>query len=51
MDDPRVLVQMRVRQSSLTKIDSIAQQLDWTRSAVLRTLLALGLRAWDRGER
>lgn len=51
MDDPRVLVQMRVRQSSLSKIDAIAEQLDWTRSAMMRTLLALGQRAWDRGER
>lgn len=50
-DDPRVLIPVRLRASSVARVDKIAAERDWSRSAALRTLLALGLRAWDRGER
>jgi hypothetical protein len=49
--DPRVNVNVRLRASSIHRIDRIATDRDWDRSDALRTLLALGLRAWDRGER
>lgn len=50
-DDPREIVNVRLRSSSVARIDAIAHKMDWTRSQVMRTLFALGLRAWDRGER
>jgi hypothetical protein len=40
-----------MRTSSVARVDAIAAEHDWTRSTALRTLLALGLRAWDKGER
>lgn len=51
MTDPRVYVPVRLRSSSLQKVDAIAAERDWDRSTTLRTLLALGLKAWERGER
>lgn len=44
-------MQLRIRPDSLARIDAIAADRDWSRSTALRTLLALGLRAWDKGER
>lgn len=38
---------MRLRAESLERVDKIAADHDWTRSTALRTLLALGLDAWD----
>lgn len=50
-DDPRINVNLRLRSSSARRVDSIAAEHDWTRAQTLRSLLALGLRAWDRGDR
>lgn len=50
-DDPRELVNVRLRHTSVEKIDREASKLDWTRSQMLRVLFALGMRAWERGER
>ena len=50
-EDPRQPVQVRLRQSSLTEVDAIAAEHDWDRSTALRTLLALGLKAWKEGKR
>lgn len=50
-EDPREIVNVRLRHSSIEQIDKIAAQMDWTRSQVLRQLFALGMRAWERGER
>lgn len=49
--DPREPVNLRLRRSNLMRVDAIARQWGWTRATALRTLLALGQRAWDRGER
>jgi hypothetical protein len=49
--DPRVAVNLRLRRSSRDRVDTIAELHDWDRATALRTLLVLGLRAWDRGER
>lgn len=49
--DPRANTNMRLRASALARVDSIAAAQDWNRAQALRTLLLLGLRAWDRGER
>jgi hypothetical protein len=51
MTDPRVNVNLRLRQSSLVAVDEIAKERDWTRAQALRSLLVLGLRAWTKGER
>lgn len=48
--DPRVPVNLRLRRSSRDRVDAIAGQRGWDRATALRTLLAMGLRAWDRGE-
>ena len=50
-DEPRVLVQVRLQAKNVKEIDGIAEDQDWTRSQVLRTLFSLGLKAWKRGER
>jgi hypothetical protein len=49
--DPRVNTNVRLRLSSMHRVDEIAAERDWNRAQVLRSLLLLGLRAWDRGER
>jgi hypothetical protein len=49
--DPRVPVNVRLRRSSRDRVDAIAHEWGWDRATALRTLFALGLRAWDRGER
>ncbi len=50
-DDPRILIPVRLRQSSVDQVDRIARENDWNRSQALRTLLALGLKAWKDGKR
>lgn len=50
-DDPRITVQVRFRSSSIAEVDEIAKAHDWNRSTALRTLLALGLKAWKEGRR
>jgi hypothetical protein len=50
-DDPRTPIHLRLRRSSVDQVDTIAQRTGWDRSTTLRTLLAIGLRAWERGER
>ena len=49
--DPRVAVNLRLRLSSRDRVDAIAARLGWDRATALRTLLLMGMRAWDRGER
>lgn len=44
--DPRVMVSLRLRQSSVEELDRLAAEYDWDRSQVLRTVLALGLSTW-----
>jgi hypothetical protein len=39
---------LRIRASSLTKVDAIASERDWTRSEALRYLLGLGLAEHER---
>jgi len=50
-EDPRITVQVRLRPSSIEEVDAIAAKHDWTRSQALRTLLALGLKAWKEDKR
>lgn len=42
-EEPRVLVQVRIRAAALAEVDAIAKAEDSTRSQVLRNLLAEGL--------
>jgi hypothetical protein len=49
--DPRVNVNIRLRSSSLKRVDEIAEEHEWTRAQALRTLCRLGLKAWDEGQR
>lgn len=49
--DRRVQIGLRLNPSALTRVDQIAAAHEWTRSQVIRSLLRLGLAAWDRGQR
>lgn len=44
-------VNVRVRESALSQIDQIAEEQEWTRSQVIRKLLAFGLSEWQKGKR
>lgn len=49
--DARIPVNVRMRGSAITALDEIAVEYGWDRSRALRNILALGMRAWGRGER
>lgn len=51
MPDKRGNVNVRIRDEALTQIDTIAQEQEWTRSQVIRKLLAFGLTEWQKGKR
>lgn len=51
MPDKRGNVNVRIRDEALTAIDKIAEEQEWTRSQVIRKLLAFGLTEWQKGKR
>lgn len=47
----REQIALRLSPGSLARVDRIAREHEWTRSQMIRTLLRLGIAAWDQGKR
>jgi hypothetical protein len=47
-DDPRMVIPVRLRASSVARLDEIAAAHDWSRSDAMRYLFRLGLAEHDR---
>jgi hypothetical protein len=48
VDDPRIVVPVRIRRSSRDRLDALARQRGWTRSDAFREALARGLAELER---